>query len=273
MKKSQITFFLFVSLLFGINIFAQTETPEKGSNAQEPVSTDVEINDKVICELSGNKCRKRKEILESIKNIKKNIVENEKPGNVGDETLRYYLHLSLGVEYFYIGEYNNALSIFNKIDRDYYTSDLTIYRGLVYLKQGKNDEALKGFDLLLKGTFSSPLAHFGLAEAYRHKRKYEEALEDYNRALEKSFRFSKAYFGRGIVYLKRGDILRQNKDKYLAEAAYKSALNDFNTVIEIDLNRTTPETYLYRSKVYEALGDNFSAEKDRIKVDELSEKP
>lgn len=256
MKRLQIIFFLFVTLLFGNKLFAQDETNIKINNGEE------------ICDYLNEYCRKRSEILDSIKNLKKSI-SRDKQLNANEFSLD---HFTLGVEYFYVGDYTNALLELNKVEPYELPSDLAVYRGLIYLNQGKTDSALKEFNTAVGKNSDYSLAYFGRAEVYRHKRRYDEALENYNRALEKEFRFSKAFYGRGIVYLKRGDIFRQNKNEQLAEVSYKNALKDFNMVIEIELNRTNPETYLYRSKVYEALGDDANAEQDRKTYHELNEK-
>ena len=70
MKKSQITVFLFMTMLFGINVVAQTETPGKVENrVEETVSANDKFDsDNLICEFSGDNCRKRKEVLENFQN-------------------------------------------------------------------------------------------------------------------------------------------------------------------------------------------------------------
>lgn len=241
------TIFLIVLLICRTNIFGQSD------------------GDELICRITGDDCRKRTEIIEIVKNINKRIADDKKLG-VDTEQAEYF---TLGVEYFYLDDYADALSHLNKIEPYYLTSDTLTYRGLIYLRQGKNDEALKAFNSVIDRKIDYAAAYYGRAEIYRQRRKYDDAIKDYDRALEKNFRFSKAYFGRAIAYFKRGEPARLNKNEISVASDYKNALKDLNTVMEIDLDRTSREVYLYCAKIYEALGDETKAKEDYRKYKEI----
>jgi hypothetical protein len=86
MKRSQIIFFLLLTLLFGNKLFAQEETSEKSESESAEILLKVS-GDEEICEFNG--CRKRKEILEGIEKIKQGIVRDKKPGIETDD-LEYF---------------------------------------------------------------------------------------------------------------------------------------------------------------------------------------
>lgn len=262
LNKPQIICLLLLLFLSSVNIFAQTEeTTENENKSAESLFPEIEKNlsnndEQEICSLSGNKCFTRKELLEIAGG--KIISGNSNFGKIE--------------AYFLLEDYNSLLTLCNKLQGGGLKyGDCTVYRGFVYLKKGKYEDAFKIFDDNLSVN-SYPTANYGRGEVYLHWRKYEEALADFSRALEINHRFSKAYFSRGIIYLKRGKDLLREENYDLAEIELKNALKDFNSVIEIDLNRTTPETYRQRANVYELLGDDFHAEADRVLAKEVSEK-
>lgn len=273
-NKPQIIFLLLLSFLLSVNIFAQTEQTTENKTAETPVAEVETISNErgevEICDIKGAVCLKRKELLEIVNNQIKDLPKDE-------YDLKKYVtgfdYVEIGITYFTLGDYKSALSYFNKASEqiNHYNTNLFVYRGLVYLKTGKLKAALDDFNIVIRNEPDNELALFGRGEIYFHQRKYDEAFEDYNSTLLKYVRFSKAYFGRGIINLKRGEALRRNKNEFLAAIAFNDALSDFNSVIEIDLNRTPPETYQYRAKVYQALGYDSAAEADLIKFKELSE--
>ena len=99
------------------------------------------------------------------------------------------------MKHFYLGDYTNALLVFAKLEPYYPSSDIKLFRGFIYLKQGKNDAALKELNPIAGETSDKFLAFFGRAEVFRHKRLYDEALNDYNRALKSDFDFQKPISG------------------------------------------------------------------------------
>lgn len=269
-NQTQIIFLLILSFFFNVSLFAQNEQTTENKVAEPETETIADESGEVeICDIKGAVCWKRKELLEMASDLIKSLSQDEKyKFNVFG-----YEYTELGIIYFNLGDYKSALSYFNKaVEKSRYSYLIAlVYRSLVYLKTGKLQAALDDFNYVLTKQPDNELALFGRGEIYLRQRKYDEAFEDFDLALLKDSRFSKTYFGRGIIYLKRGEEFRRNKNEFLAAAAFNNALNDFNSVIEIDLNRTTPETYQFRAKAYKALGYDSAAEADLIKFKELSE--
>lgn len=257
-KKQKITIII-LSLLLSISVFAQTEQITGNENkSAESSFPEIEKSlsnndDEEICQIEGDRCWTRKELLLE-------ITEKKNSDFVG-----YYLPKV----YFLLGDYKSLFALCNQENTRTGNANCTLYRGFPYLKTGKFEEALNDF---WNSGVNNALTQFDLSEIYRQKLNFGEAFIRYNRALEKNYRFSKAYYGRGTIYLKRGKDLLNAENFSLAEIELKNALKSFNSVIEIDLNRTTPETYRQRANVYELLGDDFHAEADRVLAKELSEK-
>lgn len=181
---------------------------------------------------------------------------------------------SRGIIYYIKGDYKNALSDFNYIinSPSYYIESAFLLRGVIYEKQGNYESALKDY----LEVSNNPQAMLGIGNIYRYKRDYEKALKYYDQAIFRNPRLSKALFGRAVIYLEFGRILNQKKseeDKTKAIKYFKDALKDLDSVIEIDLSNTEPETYLRRSQVYRQLGETEKADADFQKYTELDEAP
>jgi tetratricopeptide (TPR) repeat protein len=255
--------FTFVVLFLTVCVSAQTEqnkdieNPKVESPFPELENKLSNNDDEEICQLEGDKCWTRRELLEEIADRKNS---------------RFSDHY-LPKVYYLLGDYNSVFTFCNpRLGKYMVHSDCSLYRGFSYLKTGKYEKALEDFNCEKRGSRNNPLNLYGCGEVYLHQRKYNEAFDAFDGALMKNRRLSRAYFGRGIINLKRGEDFRRNKNESLAVAAFNDALFDFNSVIEIDLNRTSPETYQYRAKVFKALGYDFAAEADLIKFKDLSEK-
>ncbi len=77
-----------------------------------------------------------------------------------------------------------------------------------------------------------------------------------------------------MIYLRRGNDFRElENDEAKAVEAYKNAVKDFDSVIEIDLKNAGSEVYEKRAKAYEKLNEPDKAAADRAKAKELAEKP
>ncbi len=256
-KRQKITI-VFLSLFLSISVFSQDEQNTSAQSTFPEIANNLNAdNEEEICSIDGNKCFTRKELLEIIAVIKTS--EFSPFGKIE--------------AYFLLGDYNSLFETCNKLaggGLEY--QNCTIYRGFSYLQKGKFQDAFEIFDNILKRHSDNSLSNYGRGKVYVHRRNYDEALADFSRALEKDHRFSKAYFERGMIYLKNGKDLLNEKNTSLAEIELKNALDDFNSVIEIDLNKTTPETYRRRADVYELLGDEFHAEQDRNLAKELSQR-
>lgn len=189
------------------------------------------------------------------------------------------LRNSRGIIYYQKVDYTNALGDFNYIiqqqQRNYIVSAF-LFRAIIYEKQGNYDSALSDYKYVYYKLFDSIESNLGLGNIYRYKREYEKALKYYDQAIFLSPRLSKALFGRAVIYLELGKVLNQSdkeEDKEKAIKYFKDALKDLDSVIEIDLLATEPETYLRRSQVYRQLGETEKADADFQKYNELNEAP
>ena len=242
-----------VLLILASSLFAQTGRDIDPPNSV-PQEGPVEAK-KIFCDLARNPyCEE----------IAKLIVQINSTLKPGDEDYSEYtlpaLYADRGQLYFKSRDYKNALNDFNRAlnDQNRGSSKARIGRGDIYLMQGKLDDALKDYH----GTRGSR-AYLGTGNIYLRQRKYEEAFRFFQYAIEADRRLGKAYFGRGVVYIKRGDDYRAAGNEYLAVRAYKDALYDLNSAIEILLLRTDAEIYRMQAKAFEAIGNTAEAEKSR----------
>ena len=177
------------------------------------------------------------------------------------------LYSSRGIAYYKKGDLDNALSDFNNG-----SSDVSVYKGNIYLQKGKYDEVLSLFKCERKT--GSAEASLLCGEVLLHKTNYDKAFDFFEEAIRLNSRTAKAYFGRGVIYLERGrNYSEYENDAAKSAEAYKNAVKDFDTVIEIDLNNANPEVYFKRAKAYEKLGKPEKAVADRKKFEELTQKP
>lgn len=143
-----------------------------------------------------------------------------------------------------------------------------------FTKKGNYESALSDY---MKASGSNEAERLlGIGNIYRYKREYEKSLKHYDQAIFLNSRLSKALFGRAIIYLELGKILNQSdaeEDKEKAIKYFKDALKDLDSVVEIDLLATEPETYLRRSQVYRQLGETEKADADFQKYNELDNAP
>jgi tetratricopeptide (TPR) repeat protein len=247
-----------VLLILAASLFAQTggDTDQPNSIPREELAEAKKSG----CDISNNP------YCEEIGNLTDQINNALKPGDKGYS--RYTLldlYADRGQLYFKSGNFKSALSDFNKglSDQLRGSSKAYIGRGDIYLMQGKLDDALKDY---VAGTGSgrgSARAYLGLGNISLRRREYEAAFRYFQAAIEHDRRLGKAYFGRGVVFIKRGDDYRAAGNEYLAVRAYKDALYDLNSAIEILLLRTDAETYRMQAKAFEAIGDTAEAEKSR----------
>lgn len=182
-----------------------------------------------------------------------------------------------GIIYHKKGESERAFSDFENAEKFSYTiknESINLYLGNFLLKKGKHDLALRKFILALEAKAESAESFLGIGEIYVIKREYEKAFDYFDGALFLNPRLSKAYLGRGAMYLERAKNYGEfENDAARAADAYRKAIKDFDSVIEIDLGNTAPEVYVKRAKAYERLGEQAKADADRAKAEEIAEKP
>ena len=184
------------------------------------------------------------------------------------------LYNGRGILYYRKGDYDSALTDFNKTEDKYGFVASSLYRGDIYLRKGKYDEALVDFTQYLKNNPASIQINLNVGEIYLNKREYEKAFEYFDRVIFLSPVQSKAYFARGTIYLERAENYSETgNDEIKAAEAYKNAVKDFDSVIKLDLKEINPEVYIRRAKAFEKLGEREKADADRRKFEELSQKP
>lgn len=257
---------LTVAIFLAVNLSAQSVRNIDEERAAALKKEDEERKRK--CESSKNP------YCEEIKKITKSITYDSRP------EARYYSHHILPGRYASRGDlylkgkdYKRALSDFNRALADNNRLPLAnMGRGDIYLMQGRLNDALEDYQKAASSNIGSARAHLGIGNVYLRKREYDAAFENYQKAIGLNHRLAGAYFGRGVVYIKRGDDFRETGDETLAVRAYKDALYDFNSVIEINLRETDAETYRQQAIANEALGNKVEAEKSKRMAEESKQK-
>lgn len=197
--------------------------------------------------------------------------ETKKLSREKSERRRAYILQKRGTAYYKKGKYEHALQDFEKITNKNET--VCRYLAYIYSVKGQYNEAYSIFYGILQRDPNDKEAYLGRGIVLNHLRNYQLALEDYDRAIFISAIFSRAYFYRGLSYIDMAEQFREyDYPEDDMEKLYKKAVKDFDMVEELDINSTAPQLYLKRSKVYEALGEEEKAEKDRIKYIEAESK-
>ncbi len=265
--KFSALFGLFLILMFSASVFSQ-ENKEPATICNIDKSEDKKKDEKKPLKLED--CEE-KDFDCKIDYFSEKIAKSKDDKFICDSCDYRVLR---GVIYYEKGKYTDALTDFNfAIKNEKYSSsyEVYLYRGKIYEKQGNYDAALSDY---LK--FQSDQGLLGIGNIYRYKREYEKSLNYYNKAIERNYRLAKAYFGRAVIYLELGKVLTQSdleEDKAKTIQYFKDALKDLDSVIEIDLLATEPETYLRRSQVYRQLGETEKADADFQKYNELDNAP
>lgn len=253
-----------------VGVWAQSEPdhPQAKEIAVE-MSDDKEKKqpkENVDCDISDTYCIELKKINTSIGEV----LNDRKYGS-------WYRDLTLGslyerrAELFYskkqyakaIADYNRAIDDHKRMSHKAITQ-----RAELLLLTGKSGEAFKEFDSLLGRRVADANAFLGRGKIYFSRREYDKAFEDFDSAINLNHRLPDAYFGRGVIYLKRGERLRLERDEFKAMQAFRNALDDLDSVLEINLAKTSPETYRMLARVCEAMGNLIEAEKYRTVADE-----
>lgn len=121
-------------------------------------------------------------------------------------------------------------------------SDLFLQRGEAYMRQGKNEDALRDFTEFMKqgGDVAEALAR--QATAYFRMKEYIRAIELYTKAIEQNPKNSEYYHERGLAYWKQGDTEKAHKDFQKAvELNPEDALSrEYTECTDNPKYRTTP---------------------------------
>jgi tetratricopeptide (TPR) repeat protein len=123
----------------------------------------------------------------------------------------YYDHL--GKAYILSGDYEKALTAFNKlveIDPDF--PDAYMNRGIAKRWSNKNDEALEDFNISIQKRPDDPLYYFNRGITYHIMCEHAKAIEDCNRAIELNFPEPTAFALRSDCYKAMGDNEKAEQD-------------------------------------------------------------
>jgi tetratricopeptide (TPR) repeat protein len=119
-------------------------------------------------------------------------------------------------------------------------------RGNYYGQQGKMNEALEDYNVLLSMNTEDPEVFNNLANIYAAQNKIAESLNASSKAIALKPNYANAYFNRGITYS--------------SVKKYSEAINDFSQAISI--NPKNVQSYLQRGLAYYSENDYQKAVND-----------
>jgi tetratricopeptide (TPR) repeat protein len=266
-KNQSGRFSSFLRISGAIALFVLCCFPQSEARSDKGSESDHEAKSKP-CDLSKNPyCE---EIRKATERINERTADYKKfEGSFPGFDPLAYPYADRGELYFKAGNYKEALSDFNRAIDGNSRAPATarLRRGEIFLKQGRLNDALEDFK-----RSSGAEADQGIGLIHLRQRNYRDAFFYFERAIYRNHRLPQSYYGRGVVYLKKGHEYRENGDETLAVRAYNDALYDFNSVTEILLGKTGSRVYTVLEKVHEALGHEAEAKKNKRLADETKQK-
>ena len=215
---------------------------------------------------------------------------------LGNDPLLAPVFYNRSIAYIESGNFESALQDINN-GISLAPSYLSLYRnrGTVYGLQGKYEEALRDFDLVLNGTsirFERAFTHYARGNTYKAMGDKEKALKDYSLAIQvmpDNPRKSICYRMRGNLYKELGDdqlalqdytkaisldpsdayVLISRGHIYFDQKRYREALIDFNQATLLE--PTLAIAYLGKSQVLAELCDFLGAEQEINKALSMSD--
>ncbi len=156
-------------------------------------------------------------------------------------------HYYRGLVYVDQGKINEAIDDFDKaIELDKHFPQAYAARGTAYLMISRPAKAAEDFDKALQLDPNNATTYVNRARAYMGLKMLDEAKADLDKAIELDPNLLAAYFNRGVLYM-----LKQDQ---------QAALEDFNKCIAINPNAPAP--YFNRAVAYIELGDKKAAATD-----------
>jgi len=114
-----------------------------------------------------------------------------------DNKKAYY---NLGIGYFKLGKYHEALQSFNNAIAIMPRDSMSIqYRGRVYYMMGNFRQCLLDYETVVKMSPNDPIAYYNRGTAKGQLKDYGGALKDFDRAIELDDQYAEAYFNRGLA--------------------------------------------------------------------------
>lgn len=167
------------------------------------------------------------------------------------------------------GVWKKDLTLWNDVIRQYDSVAEAYYnRGVFFMNQKRNEEALRDFDKAIELKPASASTYNNRGIVYANEKRFDEAIADFNKAVELNPKNALAYNNRGN-YFKNANknkeaisdfntAIKLNPDfsepynnrgsVYITERRLDEALNDFNKAIK--LNPNNPESYFNRGIVF-----------------------
>ena len=178
-----------------------------------------------------------------------------------------------GILYYKNGDYDLALSDFNKTENKQGNVPSSVARGDIHLRKGRYDDALFDFKYYLSNHQGSVIINVRVGQIYLVKSDFDEAFKYFDTAIFLNSGNSEARLGRAAVYLERAEKYSETgRDEIASVEEYRNAVEDFTEAIKND-KKINPKVYLKRAAAYEQIGEPEKAEADRQKYIELSEQP
>jgi tetratricopeptide (TPR) repeat protein len=149
---------------------------------------------------------KGKTIEEPVTLIRTFPQPNTDSGRVAEETPHRSLfpakaYVDLGIMYSEKGEYELAISAFNKaLEVDLVSAETFNNRGITYSQKGEYDLAISDFTKALEIKPVMAKAHYNRGITYAKKGEYVHALRDFDRSLELDSVHAPAYVNRGGLH-------------------------------------------------------------------------
>ena len=160
-------------------------------------------------------------------------------------------------------------------------------QGLDYNRFGKQDKAIKAFEMVVKLEPKSPTAYYNMGLAYARKGLIDKGIDCYTKAISIASRYTSAYINRGNLYLDTkkyskalsdfNRVIRLSPKDPVAynnrglvnycRKQYKKAVADYNKAIKIDL--TYSNAYYNLALAFAALGNYNKAWQNVHKVIQL----
>ena len=146
-----------------------------------------------------------------------------------------------GVAYGSKGDYDAAIADYTKaIEIDPQYKEAYLNRGAAYGSKEDYDAAIADHTQAIEIDPQYKEAYLNRGAAYRHKGDYDAAIAEHAQAIEIDPQFKEAYYNRGVAHSYKGD--------------YDAAIADYTKAIEIDPRFAS--AYFNRGLAYEQLGNH-----------------
>ncbi len=161
------------------------------------------------------------------------------------------MYLKRGVAYYSKGNFNQAISDFNKaikVDPNY--SIAYLKRGLAFFEKKDIAQAISDYTKAIAINPAYEEAYYIRGLAYASQEKFEQAVSDYTKAIEINPDYVQAYINRGFINTNKGNL--------------EQAISDFDKALKI--NPDIGAVYYLRGTAYANKGNLAQAISDYTKA-------